>query len=230
VGFLEDFAVPNPRWCASVVEAHRHSFAGVGGAIENRIDQPLNWAVYFCDYARYQYPVQDRESAFASDSNASYKRSALEAIRPTWESAFNEASVHFALHARGETLALWSGMVVYQNRNGLRLGTALKERFIWGRSYAAVRTKLLGVARRIFYAGLSPALPPLLVWRMAVLSKKRRLHTFLKALPWTTALTVSWSLGEFVGYLTGRPSGARPVREEAIAGARAYQLPIGSKT
>ena len=73
----------------------------MGGAIENSIDRPLNWAVYFCDFLRYQTPLPDGESALASDANVSYKRTALQAIQPVWRDVFHETSVNAALRARG---------------------------------------------------------------------------------------------------------------------------------
>ncbi len=231
IGFLEDFAFPNPRWCAHVVEEHQQSYACIGGAIENGVDRPLNWAVYFCDYGRYQNPVPAGESLFASDSNVSYKRSALEAVRPVWEKAFNEASVNAALVSRGEKLALSPRMAVDQCRHHLRLGPLLKERFIWGRSYAAVRTTLMN-GRRVVYAALSPALPVVLLSRMTVnvVKKNRSIPAFLKALPLTTMLTVSWCGGELIGYLTGRANDHHPAAEESFASSGTYRLPVESKT
>jgi hypothetical protein len=63
------------------------------------------------------------------------------------------------------------------------------------------------------YAALSPALPAVLLARMAAnVARKRRLGgAFVRALPLTAMLTVSWSLGELVGYVTARagaPGGA----------------------
>ena len=207
IGLLEDHTRPDANWCARVVEAHKKPYSGVGGAIENGIDRPLNWAVYFCDFGKYQNPVPEGESTCASDANVSYKRSALEAIRQVWADSFLEMTVNGELMSRGEKLALSSGVVVYQYRSNLRLTSALKERLVWGRSYAATRSKLMGRVRRLVLAGLSPALPVILLWRMVKIVAQRRRCTgpFLKALPLTVALTVSWSYGEFLGYCTGRP-------------------------
>ena len=51
-----------------------------------------------------------------------------------------------------------------------------------------------------------PALPAVLLARMAAnVARKGRLGgAFVRALPLTAMLTVSWSLGELVGYVTGR--------------------------
>lgn len=219
VALIEDVGIPAPDWSARVVEAHHRPFAAVGGAIENGIDRPLNWAVYFCDFLRYQNPLPEGESAIASDANVSYKRAALESIRPVWQEFFHESSVNGALRSRGEKVVLTPGVVLYQHRQGLRLKAALKERFIWGRSYAATRAKLRGTPRRVLWAVLSPLLPGLILARMTLLAwkKRRTLVAFLKALPLTVALTMSWSWGELVGYATGRANAAGAQAAEAIA-------------
>ena len=206
VALLEDHARPDPRWCGHVVEAHRLPHAAIGGAIENDIDRPLNWAVYFCDFHRYLNPVRAGATEVASDANVSFKRRSLEAIRPVWEGSFHEPDVNAALAQRGETLALSPDIVVVQHREGLRPVEALKERFVWGRSYAAARGAAATWERRVFLTALCPALPLLLTARMArTVADRRRLgRAFLRALPWTLLLTSSWSLGELTGYVAGR--------------------------
>ena len=210
VGLLEDHAIPDERWSANVVAAHGKPYAAIGGAIENGIDRPLNWAVYFCDFGRYQNPLPSGESSFASDANVIYKRSALESIRSVWEQSFREVVVNEALRFRGEKVALQPDVIVYQNRQGLRLSTALQERFVWGRSYAATRSALLGNSQRLIYSLLAPLLPAILLLRMADTAWKRRRHfgKFLTALPFSVLLVTFWSLGEGVGYVTARARGA----------------------
>jgi hypothetical protein len=210
IGLVEDHARPDEHWCANVVAAHRKPYAAIGGAIENGIDRPLNWAVYYCDFGRYQRPLPAGESPFASDANITYKRSALEAIRPTWERSFREVVVNGALASRGEKVGLQPDIVVYQNRAGLRLRAAVRELFIWGRSYAATRTALLSRPWRLAYALLSPVLPVILLVRMTRTAgtRRRRFGKFLGALPLIVILLTAWSTGEGVGYLTGRASGS----------------------
>jgi hypothetical protein len=213
IALTEDHGIPAPDWSARI-HAHlshanlRGPVAAVGGAIENGVDRPLNWAVYFCDFLRYQNPVQEGESAFASDANVAYRRAAMETIRPVWQEKFHEPSVNEALRSRGEILVLAPDMILYQHRQGLRFGSAFKERFVWGRSYAAARCKL-APQQRVFWAVFSPALPLLLLARMTAMAwkKRRTLAPFLKALPLTSVLLVSWALGELAGYVTGRPTG-----------------------
>jgi hypothetical protein len=209
VGLLEDHARPDSRWAASVVEAHSRAHAAVGGAIENGVDKALNWAVYYCDFGRYQNPVPAGETPFASDANTIYKRVDLESVRPIWNEAFREVVVNDALKSKGKSIVLDPGIVVYQNRRGLTLGAALHERFSWGRSYAATRLALLTTPKRFAYAALSPVLPALLTVRMARTAWSRRRHfpEFVRSVPFLVPLLISWSIGETMGYLAPRLRG-----------------------
>ncbi len=219
VALIEDHGVAAPDWAARFVEAHDGPQAALGGAIENGIDHPLNWAVYFGDFLRYQNPLPEAETATVSDANVAYKRVELDSVGPVWREIFHEASVNGALRARGKKLAFAPRAVLYQCRQGLRLGAALHERFVWGRSYGATRARLAGGARRLFWCVFTPGLPALMMARMTASAwkKRRTMGPFLKALPFTAALAVSWSFGELVGYLTGRANVAGAEAAEAIA-------------
>jgi hypothetical protein len=215
VALLEDHALPDPHWAAAMAEAHRERWAGVGGAIENGIDRALNWAVYFCDFAHYQNPLPAGESDFASDANACYKRAALETIEPIWREAFQERAVNWALKGAGEKLALAPEAIVYQHRLGLRLSDSLKERFVWGRSYAAGRCGTIGRGKQLAYAALAPAIWAVLVARMGktVAARGRLMRPFLQALPLTAVLALAWSAGEMSAYLKGGGAPEKAVRE-----------------
>jgi len=207
VALIEDCGRPDSHWCTELVKVHAQPYAVVGGAMENGIDRPLNWAVYFGDFGRYQNPVPRGPSAYVSDANVCYKRAALERVKDTWAETYNEARVHAALARRGEILALSPEVIVFQHRLNLRLGPAMTERYVWGRSFAAVRVATLAGTRRAVFAALCPVLPLMLLLRQLrnVLRTKRNRGAFLRALPLTLLLDIAWSYGEFVGYLTGQP-------------------------
>ena len=219
VALIEDHGIVTPDWSTRLLEAHAGASAAVGGAIENGIDRPLNWAVYFCDFLRYQNPLPEGETAIVSDANVAYKRIALESIRPIWQEIFHEASVTAALRSRGQQIILAPAAVLHQHRLGLRVNSALRERFVWGRSYAATRARLARLSQRAFWAVFAPALPALMMARMTRMAwqKRRTMNAFLKAFPLTCALAVSWSCGEWVGYVTGRANAAGSQAAEAIA-------------
>jgi len=175
--------------------------------MENGIDRALNWAVYFGDFGRYQNPIPSGPSAYVSDANVCYKREALQRVADAWAGSYNEARVHGALTERGEVLALSPEVIVYQHRLNLRLGPALMERYVWGRSFAAVRVARVPSSRRALLALLCPLLPFVLSLRQLqnVLRTGRNRAAFVRALPLTMLLDLVWSYGEFVGYLTGHP-------------------------
>ena len=208
VAMLEDHGQPDPHWCAKLVEEHSTPHAAIGGAMENGVDRPLNWAVYFSDFGRYQNPVLRGPSYSLTDANVSYKRQALEKVADAWAEAYNETRVHAALRARGETLWISPDLVVYQHRLNMRMGPALHERYVWGRSYAATRMENATAVQRLVRAALSPVLPLVLLYRHTrnVLSKGRNQAAFFRAFPLLAALTIAWATGECVGYLTGRPA------------------------
>ena len=164
-------------------------------------------ALLFGDFGRYQNPVQRGPSAYVSDANVCYKREALQRVAGAWTDTYSESRVHAALADHGEVIALSPDVIVNQHRLNLRLRPALVERFVWGRSYAAVRVESVPGSRRILYAALSPLLPFVLLLRQwgNVVRTKRNQVAFLKALPLTFLLDVAWSWGEFVGYVTRHP-------------------------
>ncbi|HXM20916.1 MAG TPA: hypothetical protein VN948_06600 [Terriglobales bacterium] len=207
VALIEDVGRPDPHWCAQLVKEHAQPYAAIGGAMENGIDRALNWAVYFGDFGRYQNPIPRGPSAYVSDANVCYKREALQRVADAWANSYHEARVHAALAERGETLALSPEVIVYQHRLNLRLGGALLERYVWGRSFAAIRVASVPPSRRAVLAVLCPLLPFLLLLRQLqnVLRTRRNRAAFVRAFPLTALLDLAWSYGEFVGYLTGHP-------------------------
>jgi hypothetical protein len=210
VALLEDHGTPSASWAPAVLEAHRRSSAAViGGAVENGMDRILNWAVYYCDFGRYQNPVPAGDVEFASDSNVSYKCDALMSVKDQWYNAFHETSVNWELRRRGETLILNPDMVVHQTRRRLRFWPALNERFVWGRSFAGTRAVETSSAKRLIFAALSFVLPFVLTVRILLqgLGKKRFVKQLIIALPLVFFLQIFWATGEFVGYVTGRAEG-----------------------
>ena len=192
-----------------MLAAHQGDEAAVGGAVENGVDRLLNWAVYFCDFGRYQNPVPSGPAEFLSDSNTSYKREALEEVKELWRDAFHETSVNWELRSRGRHLCLDPKMVVFQTRSTLRLIPAIRERVVWGRSFAGTRAREISTAKRSILAALSAVLPVVLTWRIfrLGLNKRRNLGRLLTALPLVALLQTFWSVGECIGYVTGRTGG-----------------------
>ncbi|MEQ1857763.1 MAG: hypothetical protein ABL963_15015, partial [Longimicrobiales bacterium] len=208
VCILEDRGIPDLDWAATVARLHAAlPYAVIGGAVECGIDAPLNWAVYFCDYGRYQLPLVAGPREYVTDVNISYKRAALERVRSLWEARYHETTVHWELVRQGETLWLTPDLVVRQRRRGLSVKSILRERIEWARLFAYTRVREASTLARVAYTLLAPLLPVVLFVRHARMQAEKRVHfmRFAAVSPFVALFLAAWSLGESIGYLSGRP-------------------------
>lgn len=206
VGILEDRGVPRADWAATAVQLHRElPHQVIGGAVENGREHTLNWAVYFCDFGRYQRPFEPGPRRYVSDVNVVYKRHALEQTRDIWRVSYHEPLVHWALERAGATLYVSPELVVDQMRDGLRIGALLRERVAWGRLFGALRVRDASVARRLGLAMASPLVPGVLFLRLLRDQIMRRvsLPQLARAVPVTLALMAAVGLGELIGVVSG---------------------------
>lgn len=206
VAITEDHCIPAPGWLAAIRRAHQQPHAAVGGPVDKyRPDTAVNWALYFADYVRYALPLPAGPSHNLTDCNVTYKRAALDAIAPSWQTEFHEPEVHAALQARGESLWFDPEVRVLQQRD-MPLGAALRDRFAFGRLFGSRRAMAAPLSRRLVFLASSLVLPLLLVARVVghVRARRRYAAELLPALPAVILLNTTWAFGEFVGYLTGR--------------------------
>lgn len=210
IAMTEDHAVPADDWCRQILAVHEQPHAVIGGAIDNAVDRPMNWALYYCDFGRYGTPLRCGDAKYASDVNLAYKRVALEAVRDVWRDAYHETNVHWTLRSRRAIIFLDSRMLVYQHRPPIGLGQAYRERMEWGRVFAETRVAEEGFWRSVWYAAGTPLLPLLLLLRVArhMSRQGRSASQMTKTLPLAMCLLTGWAWGELLGYLAGPPSPA----------------------
>ena len=206
VALTEDHAIPAPDWCKRILEAHKSPFEVIGGAIENGVDRPLNWAWYYCDFGRYGRPLSEGNVHYASDVNISYKRESLELVRDIWQDIYQETTVNWTLKERGATIRFDPKLVVYQHRPPMSFLKALGERVQWARVFAETRVARVSGYRRFLYALTTPLLPVLLSVRVLrhMLRQSHGVNQFFTVMPLVLAFTIAWSWGEWLGYLTCR--------------------------
>ena len=200
--------MPESDWAAVFGSLHReHADLVIGGAIENGVDKLANWAVYFCDFGRYQLPFTFGPRDYVSDVNICYKRDALEHTRELWGDRYHETTVHWELQRQGCVLQLSPTPAVYQHRTDLALSRVLRERFHWGRLFAYTRARETSAAGRAIRVPTSVLLPLVLFGRLVAgqLRRRTKLGRFVAASPLICLLLAAWSAGEAMGYLTGRP-------------------------
>ncbi len=208
IAILEDRGVPRPDWAAAIVRHHAAvSNLVIGGAVENGRDAALNWAVFLCDFDRYQRPFAPGPRAAVSDVNVAYKRRAIDETRETWRGRFHEPWVHRALAQRGETLLAFPDIVVDQVRDDLRIMSLIRERLAWGRLFGSLRAYRATFPQRLAWVLAAPFVPVVMFGRIVRdrFTKPPPLGRFLIAAPATILLLIAWAVGEAAGAFQREP-------------------------
>ncbi|MGD9628408.1 MAG: hypothetical protein AB7V18_04115 [Pyrinomonadaceae bacterium] len=208
VAITEDHARPSDDWCRQLIRLHIElPYEVIGGAVENGIDRPINWAWYYCDFGRYGRPFSDGEAEYISDVNVSYKRQALALVQDLCQETYSETTMHWALREHGARLFLDGRLVVFQMRPAMSHLQALRERIAWGRVFAETRRMRLSAYKRPIFAAGAFILPLILLFRVFrhMFRQTRTVTQVIQATPFVLFLLIGWSLGEMIGYLAGSP-------------------------
>jgi hypothetical protein len=195
------------NWIRRLVDGHGEGIAGMGGAVGiEEPASPAEWAFYFTDFFRYSEPCSTGPSPTLTVCSVCYRRDQLESVDGVLDSGYLEIAVNEALAARYGQLWVDGECVVRTLPRG-SLSSMLRERYQLARHFASERLRHWGPGKRWIYACGSPLLPAVLLGRMA----RRAAFTpglrrrFLLALLPLSLMSLSWSCGEFLGYVTGRP-------------------------
>ena len=202
VALLEDDCVVADGWCQGVIDAHQADYVAIGGAIEPSEDyEHLDWAIYFCEYARFMAPFAGVVSALPGN-NVSYKRTIVSDFKES--DGLYDVFFHWQLQQSGKILVADPRLIVYNANHWSRVHVTTSP-FHHGLAFAGMRAMNFPRWRRIVYAGLALGLVVVKVARVArqVMSRKKYIREFFLSLPWTILFMSSWSCGEFLGYLFG---------------------------
>lgn len=223
VALVEDHCMPDPDWCARIISAHRADHAAVGGSVEKGFapgsshDTTLDWAVYLTDYSRYMNPLPEGPATALTDCNVSYKRESLDLIRAIWIDEFHENLVNGRLQEAGASL-WFDPHIVVRNYRPLTIRKAIRDRYSFGRLFAATRVEGQPFARRLVFAAASSIMPPILAMRAArnLTARRRHREQIIRCAPALLFVASVWMFGEMVGYLTGSPGSLRPRAAAAV--------------
>lgn len=202
----KDHCIPAADWVHAMTDAQAKGRAVVGGRIEiDPASSAVEWAFHFIDFFRYAGPLAAGPAEFLSVCNASYKRAELDAVPELWSGTFVETAINDALRTRFGTLWLAPQSQVTLSRP-MSLREAVHERYEYGRLFGVSRLVRWSVVRRIGYAVAAPALPVLMLGRMAAaaLRSRRNSHTFMRSLAPLTLMVLARCWGEWLAYVTGR--------------------------
>jgi stage V sporulation protein SpoVS len=193
---------PAADWVACLLERLADDEV-VAGAIDPGEDlRVVDWAEYFCRYARDMRPFERRENAEIPGDNCAYRRELLDGTRDVFRDGFWEPEVNRALREAGVRLWHDPDVVVYQGRSA-GFGAFFQQRLDHGRAYGRQRGARFGTGRNVAGVLLAVVVPLVLVARTAreVFSRRRFRGRLLAALPALFAFDVAWAAGEAMGHL-----------------------------
>lgn len=207
LAITEDHCLAEPHWLERMVAAHEVQYGVIGGAVENdpHIHRLVDWAVFFCEYSQFENPVRRGVTTDLPGNNISYRREFLPHIQDlldrggAWENFLNER-----LHAKGIRTYSDPSLVVFHKKE-FGFGYFLRQRYHYSRGFAGMRTRGAPAWKRLAYALGALLLPLLQIARITArrLRRGRHLGRFALAQPLIWIFSVSWGIGEFVGYLSG---------------------------
>lgn len=206
VAVTEDHCVPRPGWAKALIAGlQRTGWAAVGGGVENgATTRPIDWAVYFCEYANLMAPVRHGPATAIPGMNVVYDMDQLAEIRNVFTEGLWENVIHDRIRAAGFEIGLDPDIVV-DHRKHFTIAMFLSERYHYSRAFGGNRLAGATVGTRLRWAAQSILLPPVLVARVlrAVISKGRHGGPLVRSAHLVIFFSVVWAVGEMVGYLFG---------------------------
>jgi GT2 family glycosyltransferase len=205
VAILEDHCNVSPRWLQVIERAHRSGHRVLGGAVENgSVERTVDWAVFFCEYARFMPPLPRGVVDEITGNNSVYERELLKSLGGEQQDEVWEWFLHSRLRERGVRFYCEPEMVV-SHKKEFGFGYFLRQRYYYSRSFAGMRLRGAPLWKRLTYTAGTPLLPALLFVRLlACVGRKRRYWPpFARAAPVLATFLVSGAWGEAVGALMG---------------------------
>jgi len=204
IAVIEDHCMAPQHWASEILRFSDSPYGVVGGPVENgSCERIIDWAFFLAEYGACMPPLPDGESNGVPGNNAVYRREILPLSEPIWAGVW-ESFLQQELLDRKVKMYLHGGMTLYHKKS-FRLGEMMAQRFLYSRSFAAMRAQHMSVVKRLIYSILSGALPALLLWRISVglVRKRRNLKEFIAGLPIIGLFVLSWGAGEMAGYIAG---------------------------
>lgn len=194
--------IPTSDWIDSIVREHERHDA-VGGAIDAATGlRRVDWAEYFCRYARDMPPFHAADRTDVAGDNASYKRDLLIEEQEHLRTGFWEPLVHPSLIRRG--VGLWhtpAMLTRFGRSSGFR--AFARQRIRHGRLYPLQRGRQFGTRRHLIGVLAAPLVPFVMTSRVLkqVFAKKRYRAEAIAALPLIFAQNVVWAYAEALGHI-----------------------------
>lgn len=205
VAVIEDHSLPPADWATRIIDSHAAGYDIVAGPIENASGgRVFDWASFLLEYADVMPPAESRGRQPIAGGNVSYRKSLL----PLKEERFGElweGSLLDHLREGGAKVRTDPRMAI-GHLNPFRFRECAEQKFLYSRSFAAIRAQEWGKGKRLVYATAAGwVLPLLLPSRLVrtVLRKRRNRGKLVVAFPLIVVLIACGIAGEIAGYIAG---------------------------
>ena len=206
VAIIEEHCLASPQWLHQALAALGDGdYVAAGGpVVDYGYARMRDWVVYFCEYNGSLPPAPEGETVSLNAANIAYRRSLLIDNADLLREGYWEATLHPAVLLEGKRFLSVPDMVVH-HRGPFNFGYYLRQRYWFSRAFAGARASSQSRAKRVAYLVGAPAMPALLLARMAlrVWRKRCRVGRFVAALPLIIPALTVFVVGEWVGYLLG---------------------------
>ena len=226
VAFTEDSCIFNPGWA----DAWRSAFAdprvvaATGPVVPSMGDRPIDWAVFFCEYAPFLPGLAPTRLA---GNNFAVRRSCPP--QPC-DDGLHESAVLFSPTGRPDSFA-YSPLATAAHVRRYTLTEALRDRLRLGLDYGRRRGGTVPRPLRELSLFVGPMILLVQAVRLSVAVARRRRHLgrYLETLQFTLLLLTAWSVGEWLGWtLAAAPPSSRKRRERAARPPSRPTAPPGS--
>jgi hypothetical protein len=188
----------------NIVNAHKQSDAiAIGGPVKRRGGTAAEWALTFCEYARFLPFNRSGDCHELPAVNISFKKAKLLEIYDSIPAEIEEFHMLPYLLKKGSRLE-WNNDVYIFDVNDQPLCRSIPSFFFHGRYYGGIRVKNSRFHTKILRAALAPLIPLLQTFRIArfALQAGYAKH-FVQSLFFIILLSSSWAVGEGIGSILG---------------------------
>ena len=205
VALIEDHCLPAADWATRIIDSHAAGYDVVAGPIENASRNTIfDWAFFLLEYANVMPSTEPGGPRAIAGGNVSYRK----AVLPIDEERFGRLWEGFLLDRLVDNGAkfLVDPKIAVEHLNPFRFGEFAVQKFLYARSFAAMRAQGWGKGKRLLYAAAAGCVLPLMLpTRLvrAVLRKRRHRGTMLAAFPIIVVLITCGIASEIKGYLVG---------------------------
>ena len=205
IAILEDHCNVPPAWFRTIIRLREAGHEVMSGPVENAaVDRIVDWAVFFCEYARFMPPIPAGTVDEIAGNCAIYSRKVLDRVGPELRDEVWEPF----LHARMKEMRIpfyCDPALTVAHKKEFGFWYFLSQRYHYSRSFAGMRMRAAPFWKRATYSIGTVLLPAILFGRMTktVFKKGRHRLKFLVAAPVIAVFLISWAWGEAVGALFG---------------------------